>query len=276
MSCSLPAVTIIAAALRIDSTPAPNQQMRCVCCLHVNHSTARHATCHSLPAENRHWSLKVVRAPWHSTPRCGPLHPHRLRGTSQPCYYIPSTFRVCAGFYAFPLASGPKAAAPILMGGYMGQVSGGPAVRPWALVVDDDQATRDMLVSLLGDEGYAVVTAEHGAAALAVLDTRRGRPPAVILLDLRMAVMDGKTFAATYRTRPTPQAPILLLTAANEAAQWCRDIGVAGYLAKPFDLDALLALIRRHVPPAARPTATGTKAEPAITSRVAPSVCLRT
>lgn len=112
------------------------------------------------------------------------------------------------------------------------------------LVVDDDDSIRDFVSVALAYEGYEVVSAENGEAALGAID--RGRGVAVILLDMRMPVMDGWEFARVYRERPGPHAPIIVLTAARDAADYAAQIQADGFLAKPFDLDALLRAVARH------------------------------
>lgn len=63
-------------------------------------------------------------------------------------------------------------------------------------------------------------------------------------------MVDGWAFAAAYRQLPAPHAPIIALTAAHDARARAAEIAAAAYLAKPFDVDALLDLVRRFVPPA--------------------------
>ena len=109
------------------------------------------------------------------------------------------------------------------------------------LVVEDDEEIRDFLTLVLEGEGYAVRTAPNGAVALQLIDER---PPELILLDMRMPVMNGWTFVSTYRGRPGPRAPILVLTAARDAEQTAREVQADGYLGKPFNLDDLLQLVR--------------------------------
>ena len=108
------------------------------------------------------------------------------------------------------------------------------------LVVDDDEAILRTLEAVLMDEGYRVLAASDGAVAL---DLVRQQRPGLILLDMKMPVMDGWGFARAYRAEPGPHAPILVLTAAVNAQQRAADIGAQAYLAKPFDIDDLLAVI---------------------------------
>ena len=110
------------------------------------------------------------------------------------------------------------------------------------LVVDDDQAIRELIEQVLLDEGYAVVTAEHGAAALQVVASTT---PAVIILDMRMPVMDGRTFAREYRAAHRPAAPIVVCTAAQDARERAAQVQAEGTLAKPFRIDELLDAVGR-------------------------------
>src|SRR5438093_273241 len=111
------------------------------------------------------------------------------------------------------------------------------------LIVDDDESIREFVEMALEDEGYDVVSAEHGAAALDVLNEGL---PNLILLDMAMPVMDGWEFARQYRARPGPHAPIVVVTAAREAAERARQISADNYLAKPFDLDRLIQLVEQY------------------------------
>ena len=112
------------------------------------------------------------------------------------------------------------------------------------LVVDDDQAIRITVAEILELEGHSVAQAQHGRAALEEIWRR---PPDLIFLDMRMPVMDGWTFAATYRSLPGPHAPIVCMTAAADASDRCREINADGCLSKPFDLGALLACVEEPV-----------------------------
>jgi two-component system chemotaxis response regulator CheY len=112
------------------------------------------------------------------------------------------------------------------------------------LVVDDDEIILSTLALFLADEGYAVVTAGNGQEAL---ERAARQHLQLILLDMKMPVMDGWAFAAAYRERPGPHAPIIVMTAARDARGRAAEIAADGCLAKPFDLDHLLDLVRRYV-----------------------------
>jgi two-component system, chemotaxis family, chemotaxis protein CheY len=108
------------------------------------------------------------------------------------------------------------------------------------LVVDDDEAIREWVAIILADEGYTVETAGDGDEAL---DRVEAKSPALILLDIRMPRMNGLEFAAAYRELPGPHAPIVVMTAGRDAQQRAREVGADGYLAKPFDLDDVVAAV---------------------------------
>jgi urea transport system substrate-binding protein len=114
--------------------------------------------------------------------------------------------------------------------------------QPRILVVDDDTSIRSFVEMALDSVGYAVSTAGNGSEAL---DVTNQLQPDLILLDMRMPVMDGWTFAKKYRQQAGPHAPIVVITAATDAGQRAAEIDADGFLGKPFDLDDLLKLVSR-------------------------------
>ena len=113
------------------------------------------------------------------------------------------------------------------------------------LVVDDDDDIRAFIRMALEDDGYTVMEAPDGAAALALVERHL---PCVILLDMRMPVMDGWAFARQYRMLPTSAAPIVCMTAAVDARRRCEEIAADALLAKPFQFDDLVATVQRFCP----------------------------
>lgn len=107
-------------------------------------------------------------------------------------------------------------------------------------MVDDDASIVAVVSDILVGEGHDVVSAEHGAAALTKTDGA-----ALVLLDMRMPVLDGWGFARAFRAAGK-RSPIVVMTAAENARRWAEEIGAEGYLAKPFDLDALIAAVDRY------------------------------
>lgn len=115
-------------------------------------------------------------------------------------------------------------------------------MRGMVLVVDDDEGVRAVMATALEDDGWQVATAENGRRALDSLQAWR---PEAIILDLRMPVMDGLTFAQRYREFPEPRAPLILISATVTRAAIVETGAVTG-LRKPIDLDVLLDAVREH------------------------------
>jgi two-component system chemotaxis response regulator CheY len=114
------------------------------------------------------------------------------------------------------------------------------------LIIDDDPAIRATVAEILTSEGYSVATAINGADGLQSLDRI---DPALVLLDMRMPILDGWGFARALQSRGI-QIPILVMTAAQDARRWAREINAEGYVAKPFDLIDLLDTVGRFFPAA--------------------------
>jgi CheY-like chemotaxis protein len=110
---------------------------------------------------------------------------------------------------------------------------------PCVLVVEDNADLRDALAAILDDAGYAVCTAADGRDALAVAAEH---PPALVLLDLQMPVMDGP--AALVGLRQLPEhIPVVFMSAGLRAREAAARHDVDGYLEKPFEVDELLRLV---------------------------------
>ncbi|WP_253790661.1 response regulator transcription factor [Nocardia amikacinitolerans] len=129
---------------------------------------------------------------------------------------------------------------------------------PTVLVVEDDPNVRSTLDQLLRFEGYRVLQAEDGSAALAVLETRQ---PDLAVVDVVMPELDGLSLCRVLRRRGN-RLPILVLTARHQVGDRVAglDAGADDYLAKPFDTEELLArlraLLRRSAPDPDRRTLT--------------------
>lgn len=115
--------------------------------------------------------------------------------------------------------------------------------KPSVLIAEDEPSLRAYLALTLQDEGYVVLPARDGQAALDLALLAR---PDCILLDLRMPRMDGAEFARRYRERAAQPRAIILMSANQDAPRAARDLGADGFLAKPFGLDALLHELERY------------------------------
>lgn len=117
-----------------------------------------------------------------------------------------------------------------------------PDVR--VLVIDDEPDIRATVSAMLEIEGYDVDEAANGADALHAIEAH---PPDLILLDMRMPVLDGWGFASELRRRGH-RTPIVVMTAARDAAHWAAEVAAAAFVAKPFGLDDLITAVERARP----------------------------
>ena len=130
----------------------------------------------------------------------------------------------------------------------------------YVLVVDDEPDIVDLIVDFLSEEGYAVRGALNSEEALPAINAQR---PAVILLDLLMPHENGRGLWDQLRSAGLSDIPIVMMSASKRAAEMMLDQGVADYLAKPFDLDELLACVTRYVCRDSAPDSTYTHPLPA-------------
>ena len=112
------------------------------------------------------------------------------------------------------------------------------------LVVDDDEATRELLRDYLGDAGYDVVVAVDGRQACRALSTFHVD---LVVTDLEMPVMDGLELIRWVRGA-WPACPIVLVTGRTDRElQLCRFGRRAGFecMTKPIDVEQLGRAIQR-------------------------------
>jgi len=109
------------------------------------------------------------------------------------------------------------------------------------LVVEDDRALCDLLRSHLEADGYQVVQAFDGPAALTAAEQHQ---PQLILLDWMLPGMDG--LAICRRLRQRSLTPIIMLTARTEEVDLLLglEVGADDYIAKPFSIRQVLARVR--------------------------------
>ena len=154
----------------------------------------------------------------------------------------------------------PRSGDPAFVGG------GGAAAAPrrlprgteTVLLVEDETALRASTRRVLERHGYTVLEARHGADALRLADAyaaEHGAPPALVITDLMMPEMDGRTLLERLRARAPSQRALVISgydARVAGAATGALPRGVA-FLEKPFSVECLLVEVRRvlDAPPAA-------------------------
>ena len=112
------------------------------------------------------------------------------------------------------------------------------------LIIDDEEAIRDMLAAALTRLGVTCDTAADGAEALDRVGVVRY---AVVLVDLMMPRVDGGAFAAALRERErsSSERPVVLMMTAFPARERVTEVGahVQAVIQKPFDIVELAELV---------------------------------
>jgi DNA-binding response OmpR family regulator len=113
------------------------------------------------------------------------------------------------------------------------------------LVVDDDPDILVFLQVILEDEGYTVVTSDKGEY---LEQLHNGGLPDLILLDMLLSGKDGREIVKSLKQESeTSHIPVIMISAHPSAEKEARQAGADDFLAKPFNIDNLLAKIARHL-----------------------------
>ncbi len=118
------------------------------------------------------------------------------------------------------------------------------------LIVEDDDALREVLARHLRARGWAVTEATSAEGAEAAMAA--GMRPALVLLDINLPGETGWDLLRGGALGGSEAPPVVVVTATTIGPRRLREFGVAGYLPKPFALETLLEVCERY---AARPTA---------------------
>lgn len=114
------------------------------------------------------------------------------------------------------------------------------------LVVDDDPDILDAIRFTLEDEGYTVTTTEKGEYAENLHDGNGGLPD-LIILDVLLSGKDGRAICRNLKSRDdTRHIPIIMISAHPDARASSEGVGADVFLAKPWDIDELLATVARY------------------------------
>jgi two-component system, NtrC family, response regulator AtoC len=113
-----------------------------------------------------------------------------------------------------------------------------------ALVVEDEDSARELLTEVLWHEGYATVEARDCRQAIEVLDELilPSDIPCVVLLDMMLPQASGLGVLDHLKERGA-DLPVVAMSGSGPALAAARAAGTQGTLAKPFDLDQLVAMV---------------------------------
>ncbi len=114
------------------------------------------------------------------------------------------------------------------------------------LIVEDEEAVRELEKFILEAQGYEVTEARDGLEGLAKAEFRK---PDLILLDLMMPdVSGGRMFDEMRRHPATVDIPIVVVTGKPDAHEiFDEEIGPDNVIMKPFEADTLIARVQEHI-----------------------------
>ena len=116
-----------------------------------------------------------------------------------------------------------------------------------ALIVEDEEDIKQLLLEVLEDKGYQVLVAGNGEIALQRVGEER---PDLIFADVYMPVMDGLELISRLKENPdTSGIPVVMITVMNarDTEQKARELGVDHYLTKPWEPAELDLVLERVI-----------------------------
>jgi CheY-like chemotaxis protein len=114
------------------------------------------------------------------------------------------------------------------------------------LVVEDDVEIRDALMDVLEQNGCEPVGVANGERALAYLRSTTSLP-CLILLDLMMPVMDGRSFREVQLQDPVlSRIPVVVISAHRDLQESIQELKVASFIKKPPRMEDLVSAVARH------------------------------
>jgi DNA-binding response OmpR family regulator len=115
---------------------------------------------------------------------------------------------------------------------------------PRILIIDDDPSGTQLLITLLGFEGYQGFKPQNWNDPLADIELQR---PDLVFMDVRLMSRDGVKVLQELRAHPDPavaRTPVLMVSAEDHSSR-CRSAGADGFLEKPYDRVTLLQEVQR-------------------------------
>jgi len=114
------------------------------------------------------------------------------------------------------------------------------------LIVEDDDQLRDVLRLVLTEEGFEVIQAPNGKAAMEALEVAKAdrKLPVMIILDLNMPVINGWEVAKWLDADPVlGDIPVIVTSATHEEGQQAKSLHADAFLVKPFSTDEIVGVV---------------------------------
>ncbi len=116
------------------------------------------------------------------------------------------------------------------------------------LVVEDSPTTRRQITEILESQGYEVISAEDGEAALELV---REHHPELVVLDIVLPKKNGYQVCRNIKADPDLAIKVMMLTAKDQEKDriWGQRQGADGYLSKPVNADELIESVAKMMSP---------------------------
>jgi CheY-like chemotaxis protein len=114
------------------------------------------------------------------------------------------------------------------------------------LLVDDEAAVRGTLRAVLESQGYDCDEAEHGAAALTILEQQHFD---LIITDNKMPILNGVEFLKQYSQKPDPKPPVIFFTGdiSDEEKELAMNAGARAVLQKPPNFGEIISAVQQAI-----------------------------
>ena len=120
-----------------------------------------------------------------------------------------------------------------------------PATSQVILVAEDDPGIASIIKFVLEAEGFTVALARDGGEAL---DKARELHPGLLLLDVVLPKVDGRSVAmALIQEMGASRPPIILLSASSKLSELATELGVEGFVTKPFEPDDIVFVSKQQL-----------------------------
>ncbi len=115
------------------------------------------------------------------------------------------------------------------------------------LVIEDDRSILDALKLTLEYAGYDATLADNGEYIERLKKHSKEELPDIIILDILLSGKDGRAICKALKADPaTAHIPVIMISAHPRAEKSVKEAGADDFLAKPFNIPDLLALLKKH------------------------------
>lgn len=112
------------------------------------------------------------------------------------------------------------------------------------LIADDDMGIVEVTKIVLERAGFKTLVAPDSASVLKLIKSSK---PSLILLDIWLAGENGSLLAKKLKAEElTRKIPIIIISANNNIEKMTKEAGADGFIAKPFDIDHLVRVVKKH------------------------------